>query len=133
MKGPKAGDSEVQMSLEFRQNGIHGNIDSYHESTGGIGANSKNMIDSMNFGNQGSPGKNILVPTKKDPLYKTTLKGAFAVNEYESFCSNNSSREDWGEDSKETSPDRRRSRHTYQSAECSPEKGMIKKSKFGQK
>lgn len=130
--GQKPEESDVQMSLEFRQNGIHGNVDSYHESTGGAGANSKNMIDSMNFGNPNSPAKNVQIAVKKDPLYKTTLKGAFAINEYESFYSNNSSREDWDE-SKETSPDKRKSRVTYQSAECSPEKGMIKKSKFGQK
>lgn len=127
------GDSETAAgSLEFRQACIHGNVDSYHESNGPI-KDSKDQIDSMNFVNSSPTGKNSQFLPKKENIYKATLKNAnhINLNDYESFCSNTSSKEEC--DSKEASPERRRNRNAHQSADCSPEKGIIKKSKFGEK
>lgn len=122
-------------SLEFRQACIHGNVDTYQEPGTAGGKDIKGEIDSMNYVNlsKSPTAKNTPSPLKKDNIYKATLKNANHINlqDYESFCSNNSSREEW--DSKEPSPDGKRSRITYQLAECSPEKAIIKKSKFGER
>jgi hypothetical protein len=125
-------DSETAAgSLEFRTACIHGNVDSYHESNG-PNKDSNDQIDSMNFVNSSPTSKNAQFQVKKENIYKATLKNANHVNlqDYESFCSNNSSREEC--DSKEPSPERKRNRNSFQSADCSPEKGAIRKSKFGE-
>jgi hypothetical protein len=130
------GESETAAgSLEFRQACIHGNVDSYHESNG-PSKDSNDQIDSMNFVNNSPTGKNASFLQKKENIYKATLKNANHINlhDYESFCSNNSSKEEC--DSKEPSPERRRAeirinqRNVVQKKESSRSQSSVRKNKL---
>jgi hypothetical protein len=77
----------VGMSLEFRNAGIHGNVDSYHDSTDF--ANSKGQIDSLNYMNTPTNKGKGSEPKKRESIYKSTLQktGGKAGNDSDSFPS----------------------------------------------
>lgn len=124
------------MSLEFRTPCINGNVDSYHESADLN--SSKNQIDSMHLLN--SPTNKV----KKESIYKAALQKHTSSKviqmkatpqDYDSYYSQASSREEMDNESKGSrSPEKRSQRDSREGSE-DPEKdkevNLPKKSKFG--
>ena len=133
-------NNQPGISLEFRAPCLNGNVDSYQDSTDLN--NSRNQIDSFNHMNT------MGVKTqKKDSIYKTALsKGgsskfiptqAKQQNEFDSFYSNASSKEDMDNDSarggsKNMDKDKgSESSSRDGSVEMEDRKGPIRRSRFG--